>query len=175
MAIVKYISHKRRRRHMAGIDPGSALTLGIVVVAGLVGFAIYKLINPKKPPPGSTTAGTGTSLTPDQAAADAKAQANAPSWSPTQYATWAAAIQAEGNRVFPSSGPNTIQIFNEYMDNMADVLSLIAAFGNYSPVDLGIQEAFSYNLPTWLWAAFKDSTVAAINTQLQQNGVNYSF
>jgi hypothetical protein len=113
-------------------------------------------------------------LTPNQAASDAASQGQAPNYTSTQYASWAAEIQSEGNRLFPSSGTNTLQIFSEYMDNDADVYSLIAAFGNYSPIDLGIPDS-SYNLPTWIWAAFTNAAVASFNTQLQQNGVNFQF
>lgn len=155
-------------------DLGMDFNIGLIVIFGAVGYGIYKVLNPTKPPPGSQTASSGTNLTPDQAASEAKNQADPPNYGSTQYATWAAAIQNEGNRFIASSGTQTLSIFDQ-MDNVADVLSLIAAFGNYRPTDLGIPDTNTYNLATWLYAGFTSDAIAAINQQLTWNGVNYSF
>lgn len=146
------------------------IVIGGVIVAGIV---LYKWLVP--PPTGQQTSTSGTTLTPDQAAQDAQSTGETPNYDQTQYASWASAIQSEGFRIWPySDGTQTLAIMDQ-MDNLADVYSLIAAFGNYDPSGLPGILGYTYTLPAWIHAAFKDSAIAAFNQQLAWNNVQFSF
>lgn len=157
------------------LNIGTDVQIAIFLALGIAGYALYKFLAPAPaPPPGSTTASSGTTLTPDQATTDAASQSDPPNYDPSQYATWAADIQSEGNRFWTSSGTNTLAIMDQ-IDNLADMYSLIAAFGNYRPTDAGIPDPTTYNLPTWINAAFSSAAIAAFNQQLAYNNVQFSF
>lgn len=175
--VVKYKSRKRRkpranRVRIAGIDLGTDVQLVILVGIGIGGYVLYNYLTSDS---SSTNTNTGANTT---AASDVAAQVAAgdgPNYDPTQYATWSSSIFQAGNTLVPMlSSPSVVLSIMDQLDNLADVYSLIAAFGTQQATGWSFS-AQQYDLPGFIHAAFHDSDIASFNQQLGYNNVSYTF
>jgi hypothetical protein len=152
-------------------DMGTTVNLAILVGLGVGGYVLYEYLDPNKQSP------TGNSVTSASVAPDLQSQVaegNGPNYDATQYSSWADEIYSAASHYGTAfSDSASVLAIMDQIDNLADMYSLIQAFGtrNFSWwVSSG-----SYSLPGFIQACFSSGAVASFNQQLGYNNVAFSF
>ena len=172
--------------------PSYAKAIVIIVGAGVVigvPYAIYKMVSnaaaQKKMAQSQTDA--------QQDVQKLTAGGMNPSYVGTQYQTWANEIKDAINNCsqdYDTMNGTVVAVFSN-MQNLVDVLQLIQAFGiqsatpcwqdiTYLLCNISMEmssKSWTGDLPWWLGQLYNGHPdgLAAINTQLQQKGINYTF
>jgi hypothetical protein len=173
----KVVTRRRRKKQMGSFDMGTDLTI-IVFVAGGVGIYFLGSYLGLWGSGSDSSTSQGNATTAAQATADIATQTNAgdpPNYDGTQYQTWASTIFAQGSSIVPSSdSAGVVLAIMDSLDNLADVYSLISAFGTQSTGIAPIL-TFNYDLPQWINKAFTSAAVASFNQQLSYNNVQFTW
>jgi hypothetical protein len=165
---------KYRRRRVG--DVSTDINIGIIAAIGVGIYVLYQYLSPSSNQ-NAGSAGTSNTAGAAAAAADLQAQTAAgdgPNYDTTQYNSWADTIYSSASHFgswFSDNG--TVLNIMDQMDNLADVYSLIEAFGTRSfSFWAGPQ---NYSLPGFINAAFSSNAIASFNQQLAYNNVAYTF
>jgi hypothetical protein len=143
------------------------------VAIGIGGYFLYQYFA------GDDASTTDTNTTANTtAASDVASQTAAgdpPNYDATTYAGWASTIFQSGNTLINMlSTPAPVLAIMDQIDNLADMYSLIAAFGTRQATGWS-WSATTYDLPGFINAAFETSDIASFNAQLGYNNVQYKF
>jgi hypothetical protein len=172
--VVRYRTRSRRGR-VSGFDLGTDLNLAILVAIGIGGYLVYNYFagDGSSSSPADTNTTANTTATND--IASQTAAGDPPNYDATTYASWASTIFQSGNTVINMlSTPAPVLAIMDQIDNLADMYSLIAAFGTRQATGWS-WSATTYDLPAFINAAFESSDIAKFNAQLGYNNVQYTF
>lgn len=168
--VVRYRTATRSR--VSGFDLGTDVNIAVLVGIGIGAYFLYQWLEGDS---GSANTNTAASTT---ASSDVQAQTNAgnpPNFSQTQYASWASTIFQAGDTFAPLlSNPSAVLPIFQGLKNLADIYSLIQAFGQQEATGWSFS-ATSYDLPSFIHAGFEDSDIATFNQALSSNGIQYQF
>jgi hypothetical protein len=172
--VVRYRTRSRNGR-ISGFDLGTDLNIAVLVAIGIGGYLIYNYFNGGSGDSSPADTNTTADAT---AAADVAAQTAAgdpPNYDDTDYAGWASTIYQSGNTFAPMlSSPSAVLNIMNQMDNLADIYSLIKAFGTRQATGWSFS-AQQYDLPGFIHAGFEDADIDKFNAQLGYNNVQYTF
>lgn len=173
--VVRYRTRSRRGR-VSGFDLGTDLNLAIVVAIGIAGYFVYQYFagdSSSSSSPADTNTTANTTATSDVAAQTAAGAP--PNYDATTYASWASTIYQSGNTLINMlSTPAPVLAIMDQVDNLADMYSLIAAFGTRQATGWS-WSATTYDLPAFINAGFETADIAKFNAQLGYNNVQYTF
>ena len=151
-----------------------------IIILGAVGIGAYYLFTSlgSKVPPANTGGTSGTTTATVQADLQSEiAAGNPPNYDSTQYAQWADSIFGAGSAWGTSfSDSQTVLNIMDSMDNLADVYSLILAFGTR-----GVYNGFLAITPTpmtldaFITDAFSSAAITSFNNQLAYNQVSFTW
>jgi hypothetical protein len=170
-----------RRKKIGGFDIGTDLNL-ILLAGGAA--AVYFLGNKfglwgsgSGSGSGAPANATTQTVNPQTVAKDLQsqiAQGAPPNYDATQYATWANSIFDAGNSFWSGlADSGSVLAIMDQLDNLADVYSLINAFGTKRASTMTTGQY--YDLAGWIKVAFSDSAINSFNQQLGYNGVTWSW
>lgn len=162
------------------MPPWAKGVVGIVVVGGLAlaGYKVYGMVKSKIDEGEANAAAK-------EADKELRQLGINPSYSQTQYVSFVSTLVEAMN----DCGTNEEKIFNVFraMNNKADVLKLISAFGvrYYQPcpgdqpisytLSLFNDKRYGGNLPTWLAYDLTSGEIKKINDILSKKGINFKF
>jgi hypothetical protein len=168
-----------KRKKVGDFSVGDSLPLILLVGGGIAVYFIGQKFNlwgnGGTPAGGTEGATTTTAVQTAVAAAAANADPDQqPSYDTVQYQTWASAINSAGNILIPAlADSGSVLAIMGQIDNVADIDSLILSFGQQQHGLLMWQT--SYDLPSYIHAAFTASDIASFNQQLAYNNVSFSW
>ena len=152
------------------------INLGILAAIGVGIYLIVKEFGNS----GSSSESTATTAEIQADLASASSQ-EPPNYSSTQYSNWADEIYAAAATIAASSDSATVLGILDQIWNLADMYSLVAAFGTrkacpwWSGVTLDTFGCQQVGLNAFISQGFTSDMIAQFNQQLGYNNVSYSF
>ncbi len=162
-------------KKIAGIEEDVIITAVVLGAVGIGGYYLGKSMGwwGNTATAASTTAATAAAA--DLAAATSQ---DPPNYQATQYSSWADSIYSAGGVFSFTTDFDTINNIMDQIWNLADLYSLIQAFGVRQAcawswvINTGCA---NYDLPSFLTKTLSASQIATLNQTLSYNTVQYTF